>query len=303
VLSVILLKGKLVMFPQTYGPFRSRCAALLARFILRRSSVILARDTDSLRVAQQLCGDSTRVRLCPDVAFSLEPVPPKTMKTDSPLPAQRPEVLIGLNVNGLMYRGGYTQKNMFGLKLEYPRFLLRLAETVLSDPSRHLLLVPHTFAPPDRIESDPGACAWLKQQLAPELQKRVHLLEGEYDQGEIKSVIGQCDFFVGSRMHACIAALSQGIPAIGVAYSKKFVGVFETVGMSDCVVDGRDCDAEDAVRRIMEIFKRREAVREVLRHKVNDAKTRLRVTFKEILTGRIEATVNSRQSQAAAVTT
>ena len=46
-----------------------------------------------------------------------------------------------------------------------------------------------------------------------------------------KAVIGQCDFFIGSRMHACIAALSQGVPCVGVAYSMKFAGVFDTVGM------------------------------------------------------------------------
>ena len=67
------------------------------------------------------------------------------------------------------------------------------------------------------------------------------IVDREYDQHEIKGVIGMCDFFVGSRMHACIGALSQGIPCVGVAYSMKFRGVFESVGVADWVVDSRQC--------------------------------------------------------------
>ncbi len=65
------------------------------------------------------------------------------------------------------------------------------------------------------------------------------LVRGDYDQNEIKYIIGQCDFFIGSRMHACIAALSQGIPAIGIAYSRKFAGVMQSAGVEELIADPR----------------------------------------------------------------
>ena len=37
-------------------------------------------------------------------------------------------------------------------------------------------------------------------------------------------------------MHACIAALSHGIPTTAVAYSKKFIGFFDSVGLGDYVM-------------------------------------------------------------------
>ena len=137
-----------------------------------------------------------------------------------------------------MYYGGYTRANMFGLKLDYRTFVKCLVEQLLSDKSNRILLVPHTFAAGGRVESDPAACRELKQGLPPSLRDRVHLVTQEYDQHQIKGVIGMCDFFIGSRMHACIAALSQGIPTVGVAYSRKFAGVFEMVGAEDWVIDG-----------------------------------------------------------------
>ena len=73
-----------------------------------------------------------------------------------------------------------------------------------------------------------------------------------------------CKFFIGSRMHACIAALSQCIPAVGIAYSKKFDGVFESIGMSDCVIDARVHDESEILRRIESIFDRKENIRKDL---------------------------------------
>jgi polysaccharide pyruvyl transferase WcaK-like protein len=92
-----------------------------------------------------------------------------------------------------------------------------------------------------------------------------------------------CDFFVGSRMHACIAALSQGIPTVGVAYSRKFAGVFDIVGAADWVVDGRTATDGEAVERIAVLFARRGASRALLRATVPAAKAELSLAFKGIV--------------------
>ena len=43
---------------------------------------------------------------------------------------------------------------------------------------------------------------------------------------EAKSYISSLDFLVAGRMHACIAAVSAGVPVVPVAYSRKFSGLF-----------------------------------------------------------------------------
>jgi colanic acid/amylovoran biosynthesis protein len=191
--------------------------------------------------------------------------------------------LIGLNVSGLVYHGGYTRDNMFQLKLDYVGFVRLLVEQLLGDPSNRLVLVPHTFAPPGRVESDPSACRALQQALPLAIRNRVHLLLAEYDQHRIKGVIGMCDFFIGSRMHACIAALSQGIPTVGVAYSRNFAGVFETVGAAECVIDGRTEDEQDALASVQRLFARRRADAPTLRSNVAAAQVQLLRTFAGIV--------------------
>jgi colanic acid/amylovoran biosynthesis protein len=283
VLTVILVRGHVTLLPQTYGPYNGAAARALARFILRRSDTILSRDQEGMKQIEEMIGKTERRLFCPDVAFSLEAILPSAPRIIPPLPAERRECLIGLNVNGLMYNGGYTRSNMFGLKLDYPSFLAELASRLLSDPNNRLLLVPHTFAATGRVESDPDGCAAVLKGLPESMRSRAHLVDAPYDQNEIKGVIGLCDFFVGSRMHACIAALSQGIPAVGVAYSKKFRGVFESVGAGDWVVDGRDTDAMEGVNRVLELFAKRAELRAPLVDGVSAARRRHREIFQRLL--------------------
>jgi colanic acid/amylovoran biosynthesis protein len=281
--TVVMIKGSMVQFPQTYGPYKSPVARFLAAFLLRRSSVIIARDKESRKIAQALVGAGKTVLLSPDVAFSLESIRPGQVELDPPLGGPTPGGVIGLNVNGLMYHGGYTRNNMFGLKLHYAAFLPVLVVALLKESTGELWLVPHTFAPDGDVESDPDASRKLREALPPEFRTRVRIVHREYDQYEIKGVIGQCDFFVGSRMHACIAALSQGIPCVGVAYSMKFAGVFESVGMEEWVVDGRATAGDQAVTRIMELYRKRSGVRAGLSRRAAEARVQLRDVFGQLV--------------------
>lgn len=282
--SVILVRGDMVQFPQTYGPFKSPFARWLARFLLRRSSVVIARDERSRRVASELLGEGYDVQLSPDVAFSLAVTQPASIALEPAPIAPSAGRVIGLNVNGLMYHGGYTRDNMFGLKLDYATFLTELVASLLDEHEGELWLVPHTFAAAGNVESDQEASRLLRDSLPPSLQARVRIVAAEYDQHEIKGIIGGCDFFIGSRMHACIAALSQGIPCVGVAYSMKFDGVFESVGMGEWVVDGRTVQNTQAVGRILELYRCRNDVRETLGRRADEARHNLRAVFRRVFT-------------------
>lgn len=279
VISVIWVKGSIVLLPQTYGPFRSSLARRLARYVVRRSSTALSRDQAGIREVQRLTRGRCVPLFCPDVAFALEPIEPARWETQPPLPPLNKAAVVGLNINGLMFNGGYNRSNMFGLSLDYPRFVLALAEELLSNPEVELLLVPHTFAPPTSVESDTEACRRLQSQVRHEYRQRVHMVQLEYDAHEIKWIIGQSAFFIGSRMHACIAALSQGIPVVAVAYSAKFSGVFESVGAEEWVIDGRAMDVQRAVQRVNLLFAKREELRVRLGPRVAAAKRQLADVF------------------------
>jgi polysaccharide pyruvyl transferase WcaK-like protein len=228
------------------------------------------------------------VEVCPDVAFTLAPRDAAEAQIAPPLPEAAPDKqaggdrsaggrLIGLNISGLLWAGGYTGRNMFGLACDYRALILALLERLLADTQTRVLLVPHVTS--SGVENDPAACRAAREALPEALRPRVHLLADPAEPGEVKAVISRCDCLIGSRMHACIAALSQGIPAIGLAYSRKFAGVFESVDAADMVVDARSLDQEQILAACMERLESLAGVRSRLRERVPLAQARIRSVF------------------------
>lgn len=278
--TVLLVKGNLVQFPQTFGPYKNKISKILAKYLFSRSSMIMVRDKESEKVARDFAGNSVPVKLCPDVAFSLLPIRPETIKVNPPIRYSNiPESPLGININGLVYNGGYTRNNMFGLKLDYRRLLPDLIEKLLLIHPGEIWLIPHTYGPPESVESDPEACRKVRSLISDKYKERVRIINKEYDCHELKWIIGQCDFFIGSRMHSCIAALSQGVPCVGIAYSQKFEGVFDTVGMADWVIDGRKVGNEEAIARAIELYQKRNEIRETIKQNAAQAKKILEETF------------------------
>jgi polysaccharide pyruvyl transferase WcaK-like protein len=263
-----LLAGKpLVLLPQSLGPFRSRTARALARWILARATLVFSREETGLATLQALLGrrfNPRRFQLCPDVGFVVDPVVPATLTvTGLRDPFACPRPVVGLNVNGLLARGGYTGRNMFGLKEDYTRLVTAVAERLLETHGATILLVPHTFGSSDS-EADAPASRRLYERLRTRYPGRVGCLEGEHAHNELRHIIGRCDFFIGSRMHACIAAVCQGVPVAAIAYSDKFRQTLAPISGGVAVLDARTLRTEEVLERVTAALAASQQAREVL---------------------------------------
>ena len=259
---VLLLKLPLVLLPQTYGPFKSSLARTLAGWIFKRASVIYSRDREGVQTVQELTGRAgARAQFAYDVGFALEPQPPADEVLQQLEAIKRGGFLVGLNVSGLLYAGGYNRKNMFGLRSEYPALVQALLDEIIGKWKGRVLLVPHVFGGAEMMESDTAACERIQAEFGHQYAGRLHYLRGSFDQHEIKYIIGQCGFFLGSRMHACIGALSQCVPTVGLAYSRKFVGVLDSIGGGSQVVDLRRLDEAQVLAAVSGAFAQRESLK------------------------------------------
>lgn len=265
-LLALLLGKPLVLLPQTIGPFKTFYGTALARLILKRARAVFTREPRAVPLVRALVGrKQVRVAFSHDMAFALEGhicedrVPPWLERRDRTLP------LIGLNISGLLYIGGYSGSNMFRLKCDYRELMLDLVSHLVSEYEACIMLVPHVLTAGESGESDLAASRRLCSQANSLVRNHLYLLDSDYDHYETKALIGRCDYFVGARMHACIAALSQGVPATGLAYSSKFSGVYDSIGMRQLAVDLRRHDAFTVIRLVSEHFRQRQVTREQLR--------------------------------------
>ena len=286
----LVLGKKIVVLPQTIGPFKSGVAKAIAKVILRRASVIYSRDHAGVGETRDLIGlkdADEKVRFCYDVGFVLDPVRPKHvgLQFDNRKEKERP--VVGLNISGLLYMGGYSRDNMFGLKIDYKELIQDLIEFMIGKYNATVMLVPHVFGSDG--ESDSVVCQEVYSSLKERYGGRILIAGGEYNQSEIKYIIGLCDFFIGSRMHACIAALSQNVPTVSIAYSSKFIGVMQTIGVAELVADPRNLEKEEIFRVIGDAFEHKAWHRGHLERTMPRVKETVLNLFNEIgsLTGRV----------------
>ncbi len=220
----------LVLAPQTFGPFNKGWTKILARTSLRLSQLVASRDQISTITAHNL-GRADVIEAC-DVAMRL-PYKPRETKKDG-------RVRVGINVSGLLMGGGYTGKNEFGLQMNYPAMIKNLIAYFQShEDGCEVHLVPHVIVRSGPMVSEDDFSA--SQKLHEEFPGTV-LAPAFNSPSEAKSYISGMDFFMGARMHACIAAFSSGVPVIPMAYSRKFAGLFGTIGYDRTV----DCTTQSA---------------------------------------------------------
>lgn len=206
-----------VMAPQTIGPFDHRLSRRIARRVLRGCSAVFSRDGLSTTLANELLGEPSAVEVI-DVAFALP-----FERIDLP-PYPDGQLQVGINVSGLLYRGGYDGRNYFGLAVDYRDFVHRLVERMQNDGHR-VHLIAHVTPSAESIEDDYSAC----REVAAVFPDAI-LAPRFTDPVAVKSYIASLDFFTGARMHSTIAAFSAGVPVAPIGYSKKLNGLYDTLG-------------------------------------------------------------------------
>ena len=220
----------LVMAPQTVGPFSKGWSRRLAKMTMRRCAVVASRDAKSTTAARDLGCDKV-IEAC-DVALRL-PYDPAPARTGGP-------VKVGINVSGLLMGGGYTGKNEFGLQMDYPGLIRDLITWFQNHADGcEVHLVPHVIVRAGAMQGEDDYTA--SEKLAAEFPGTM-LAPSFASPSEAKSYIAGMDFFMGARMHACIGAFSSGVPVVPMAYSRKFEGLFGTLGYGYTV----DCTSQSA---------------------------------------------------------
>lgn len=238
-----------VLGSQTYGPYRSRFSRLFVRHVIRRATAVYARDRLSCDRIKQLTKRDADLTV--DVAFAMQ-YHPMTMESE--------RIKVGFNPSGLLWQGGYTRDNQFGLTVDYQRYCRELISSLLAAGKYDIYLIPHVISDDLlSVDNDVTVCRELKREF-PQLREA----PGFQTPVEVKSYISAMDVFIGARMHATIAAFTTGVPVIPFSYSPKFEGLFTSLGYNH-IISATEVSTQDALRDTMELIEDRETIREELR--------------------------------------
>ena len=264
---------KQILLPQTIGPFKDKGNEQAAFNAMQKIRAVISRDKQSYDYTYKFLPND-KIFETIDVAFYL-PFTQNEKKRDT--------INVGINVSGLLWNGGYTRNNQFGMKTDYRKLIIETLNYFTAQPMVQVHLISHVIPIDKPVEDDYAAAEELKQQfpsvtLSPRFESPI----------DAKSYISGMDFFTGARMHACIAAFSTGVPVFPMAYSRKFNGLFgDTLNYKfygDCVNDAEDIIGEQLIsafnKRVdlkrdidstnVEIVKPRlSALKEIIRNQLN----------------------------------
>lgn len=232
----------LILGSQTYGPFNKTENEKRAAEVIKKASAVFTRDKISADYVKKISGINSFLTC--DLAFRL----PYKKNEGSEHPTCKK---VGFNISGLLISNGEegadTDKG-FNLATNYDQFADKVL-TYLLDHNYEVHLIGHVEA--DYSVNKEFKGCYPQVILAPEFDNPM----------DAKSYISNMDLFIGSRMHATIAALTSDTPVIPVAYSRKFTGLFDNVNYP-YVVDLQKLSTDDSVNAVINRIQHYEETRD-----------------------------------------
>ena len=269
ILLGILLKCRTVLFAQSIGPFDGVFSKSIARFVLNRVTLITLRDNGSI-VYLERCGiHRPHIFHTSDPAFTFQPVPHArsieiTKALGIHIHPDRP--LIGICASRGGFRRGLSGNVRLAEKYQaLAKSVAQVVDRLIDQLNATVIFVPHVIAPG---EDDRTVFEDIRQHTRHTTAFK--LIPGECTSQEMKAVIGLCDLFIGSRLHANIAALSSLVPVVAIAYSHKMPGIMESLGLAEYVCDVETIAPEILMDRVMEVWIKRDTIRQQLEPRLRE---------------------------------
>ena len=262
---------KLILGPQTIGPFNNKFVNRWAKRILKKSHKVYTRDSISRELAEKMGIDITQTT---DIAFMLPEAKDYEVKISN---NGKPKVAI--NISGLLWNGGYTGQNEFELKLNYKELCKKIIKELINK-NYEVHLAAHVISkddlPTNVCEDDYSILKEInelfpKTIIAPKFNNPM----------EAKKYFKYMDFFIGSRMHATIGAFSMGVPTVSIAYSRKFTGLYNSINYP-YVIDGKKVETEEAFNLLIKWIENRKELAEAVEESLKKVKANNEVLKSEI---------------------
>lgn len=206
-----------ILLPQTIGPFKIESNRKLANKILLYAKKIFIRDDKFLPELENM---GLEYELTKDLSYYMKPLPCDVKI----LPES-----IGVNVSGLAYSNKF--RSLSGQFDIYPELIDSLISN-FQQQGKTVYLIPHSYNynKAEYANDDMEACREAYNRL--KNKKNVIFINKNLISPQVKYVISQMSFFIGTRMHANFAAIYTGVPLFGLAYSYKFEGAFDSNGLN-----------------------------------------------------------------------
>lgn len=270
----VLLGKPVVLYAESIGPFNKKWNKMIGKFIFSKMSLITLREEISRKHLKELGVNKPPIYVTADSAFLLKPAPHQIIKEIMLKEGinKSNKLLIGMSVSKIIARYGFLDLKDNEEKYNgYIDIMSKVVEYLIKNLNATVIFVPQVIGP---WSNDDRTVADNISNLVKDKHKCISI-KGEYTTEEVKGIIGECDMFIGARMHATIASTSMFVPTVAIAYSSKTHGIIgEMLGQERYVLDIKNLDYNTLIPKIDDAWNNKEKIKRDLESKMDKIKER-----------------------------
>jgi colanic acid/amylovoran biosynthesis protein len=172
---------------------------------------------------------------------------------------------------------GMTIKNVeASLNQDYINMFVDTINYCVSKYKAKIYIFPHVT-----IDNDIDNSFEVYKRLPDAVKQHVVVFGDDYHALHLKNIYKKMTFFIGTRLHSTIFALSENVPSVCITYhGTKALGVFKTLGMKEYVLirySGREL-----INVFDKLIENNLKIKDDLIHTLSLKKNDLMMVFKEL---------------------
>lgn len=192
----------------------------LYRRALRESDFVVFREDHARASLRTVATCPEKLRLAPDPAFAMQPAEARAARDllaaypvyETARREGRPLVAVTVLEKGRVYAQFRPELRGAVKRQAHAQYLADLLRELIHATDALVLFLPHAV---EADASDVQAAKRVVSCLLPN-ERNALILDRDMDARLLKATIRECHFLVGERTHSLIAAMSLGIPFVGL---------------------------------------------------------------------------------------
>ncbi len=268
--NVLILFARMIGKPVIiYGtsilPFlyEKRWVRALTRACMNKADLVTAREKITYDILKDKIGIKKEIiRLTADKAFLLDPIDKgraKGILAGYGIRAGK-DIVIGVTA---VYKTGIFNTLRYDVDAHI-RVFASFIDSIIGLLDCTVVFFPHSIGPKEK-DDDRTAARLIRETCA--RKEKIVCITDDFFSGELKGMIGCCDFFIGERTHSVIAAISMSVPAISLSHPADYrtIGILgEAAGLADRIYNVENLEAHSLFAFFRKAWGDRQKLREHL---------------------------------------
>lgn len=249
-------KKPVIMMGNSIEPIKRKLIKFFTEKTLLKVDYIYAREKITYQYLSQFM-PKEKYELIPDMAFMLEDVIEKKENINQFRKSH--DILFGITVRKWNFPNAVENKEI--AMDRYVNSIVKMMESLMQKNKAGFIFIPQVIV---EYADDTDVAKKIREKLPEKYKESFLILHDDLSPVEIKTLIGNMDYFIGTRMHSNIFATSMKVPTVAIAYEKKTNGIMETVGLQDYVVEINQITAEKLIEKISKSLKNKKVIQQEL---------------------------------------